>query len=265
VMVNRIWQHHFGQGLVKTPNDFGIRGQPPTHPELLDHLATRFIQSGWSIKAMHRLILLSAVYQQVSTGPNLVGRDYYSSFSRRRLGAEEIRDSILFVSGQLDLQPGEGHPFPPPTEWSFTQHAPFNAVYDHNKRSVYLMTQRIKRHPFLALFDGPDPNSSTAERRVTTVPTQALFFLNDPFVHNKAEKFAIRLQEAQPGEANQIELAYRLAMGRFPTQQEREEAAQFIAGYRAEWQTTGKGDATKAGLAAFARTLFGSNEFMTVD
>lgn len=282
VMVNRIWQHHFGHGLVKTPNDFGTRGQRPTHPELLDHLAVEFIKSGWSVKAMHRLILLSAVYQQASAGSMIMrasrstqkstgtdaqgaAADTFSPYPRTRLSAEEIRDAILFVSGELDAGAGQGHPFPKATEWSFTQHAPFSAVYEHNKRSVYLMTQRIKRHPFLALFDGPDPNASTAERLMTTVPTQALFFLNDPFVHSKAEKFAARIQGAKADEVGQIELAYRLALGRRPTAIEREEASQFLAACRAELRPVHKGDVERAGLAAFARTLFGSNEFITVD
>ncbi|HQZ64855.1 MAG TPA: PSD1 and planctomycete cytochrome C domain-containing protein, partial [Planctomycetaceae bacterium] len=181
VMVNRIWQYHFGRGLVKTPNDFGVRGLPPTHPDLLDHLATQFIQSGWSIKTMHRAIMLSATYQQ-SAGTETSGDDLYTHFARRRLSAEEIRDTILMVTRELDPEPGQGHPFPSPISWGFSQHGPFNAVYDHNKRSVYLMTQRLKRHPFLALFDGPDTNASTPDRLGTTVPTQALYFLNDPFV-----------------------------------------------------------------------------------
>ncbi len=307
VMVNRIWQYHFGQGLVKTPNDFGTRGQTPSHPELLDHLATQFIRSGWSIKAMHRLILSSAAYQQegqysvvsnqlsVVSNQSSVGRaqqsvggetdarsggspsgktaltagarntDYFSPFPRRRLGAEETRDALLLVSGALDSSPGREHPFPAPTGWGYSQHGPFSAVYDHNRRSVYLMTQRIKRHPFLALFDGPDPNASTAERRTTTVPTQALFFLNDPFVHANAEKFAERLLASGNVEANQVETAYRLALGRSPTLSERAQAAEFLDAYRDEMAVAGKAEPGKSALTAFARVLFGSNEFLTVD
>ena len=335
VMVNRIWQYHFGQGLVKTPNDFGMRGQAPTHPELLDHLATQFIRSGWSIKAMHRLILSSAAYQQeglysvvsnqysvisdrssvisnrssvgsnqlsvisnqlsvisdqlsVGSGQQSVGgetdarsggspsgkiarttgsrnTDYFSPFPRRRLGAEETRDALLLASGALDPSTGAEHPFPAPTGWGYTQHGPFSAVYDHNRRSVYLMTQRIKRHPFLALFDGPDPNASTAERRTTTVPTQALFFLNDPFVHANAERFAGRLLASGNVEAKQVETAYRLALGRRPTASERAEAAEFLDAYRTEMAAAGKAEPGKSALAAFARVLFGSNEFLTVD
>ncbi len=294
VMVNRIWQYHFGQGLVKTPNDFGTRGQRPTHPELLDHLATEFIRGGWSIKALHRLIMNSAVYRQRSqysvisdqssvispTGdcpvvPGItrtgqlntdsLNTDYFSPFKRRRLGAEETRDALLLVSGALDPTAGEGHPFPAPTGWGYTQHGPFSAVYDHSRRSVYLMTQRIKRHPFLALFDGADPNASTAERRTTTVPTQALFFLNDPFVHASAEKFAARVLATATAEPDRVKATYRLALGRDPRPAEVTEAGEFLAVYRTELAAAGNEANEPAVWAAFARVLFGSNEFLTVD
>lgn len=269
VMVNRIWQYHFGRGLVTTPNDFGTRGQLPTHPELLDHLATKFIESGWSVKAMHRLIMLSATYRQASQVAEKNGTtapaESYAAFPRRRLSAEELRDSILAISGELDLVPGRGHPFPSAIKSAFTQHAPFSAVYEHNKRSVYLMTQRNKRHPFLALFDGPDPNASTADRRTTTVPTQALYFLNAPFVHEKARSCAERLIAAQPDEAERIHQAWRLTTGRAPCETELAEAATFLAAYRAELKTTGEKNVDAVALAAYVRTLFASNEFLHLD
>ena len=287
VMVNRIWQYHFGRGLVKTPNDFGVRGLPPTHPELLDHLATQFVKGGWSVKAMHRLMMLSATYQQASvtdvaalarvraseTKPHVLANvatanadpDLYVSFPRRRLSAEEIRDAILAVSGELDLTPAQEHPFPTPINWGYSQHGPFSAVYDHNKRSVYLMTQRLKRHPFLALFDGADPNATTAERLGTTVPTQALFFLNDPFVHTKAEKWSMRLQTASPDERTRVEQAWRRAIGRSPTEIERGEAAEFLAAYRTELAAAKMDNVEIRSLAAYLRTLIGSNEFLHVD
>ena len=269
VMVNRIWQYHFGRGLVTTPNDFGTRGQLPTHPELLDHLATKFIESGWSVKAMHRLIMLSATYRQASQVAEKNGAtapaESYAAFPRRRLSAEELRDSILAISGELDLVPGRGHPFPSAIKAAFTQHAPFSAVYEHNKRSVYLMTQRNKRHPFLALFDGSDPNASTADRRTTTVPTQALYFLNAPFVHEKARSCAERLIAAHSDEMERIRLAWRLTTGRAPTDIELSEAATFLAAYRAELKTAGEKNVDAVALAAYVRTLFASNEFLHLD
>ncbi len=280
VMVNRIWQYHFGRALVGTPNDFGVRGQLPTHPELLDHLATRFMASGWSIKAMHRLLMLSATYQQAGqlsvTGDQDVAarrtasdadplNPGYTFFERRRLSAEELRDAILASSGELDPNPGHGHPFPSPVTAAYSQHGPFSAVYDHNQRSIYLMTQRLKRHPFLALFDGPDPNATTAERRTTTVPTQALYFLNSPFVHAKADKCASHLRSACPDEPQQLQLAWRLTTGRLPTETELGEAAEFLAAYRAELVAAGQTDPDAIALAAYVRSLWGSNEFLHLD
>ncbi len=270
VMVNRLWQYHFGRGLVKTPNDFGFRGLPPTHPELLDHLATRFIENGWSMKSMHRLIMLSATYQQASdrieSSPSGIDTsDFYVRFPRRRLDAEEIRDSILTVSGELDAAPGREHPFPTPTSWGFSQHGPFSAVYDSNKRSVYLMTQRLKRHPFLALFDGADPNASTADRLGTTVPTQALFFLNDPMIHAKADKWAGRLLSAAPDDSKRLDIAWRHVLGRLPTETERAESAEFLSAYRTELVAANMDNVEQRSWAAYLRTLIGSNEFLHVD
>jgi hypothetical protein len=246
VMVNRIWQGHFVTGIVATPNDFGTRGAAPTHPELLDYLASRFIESGWSVKAMQRLILCSAAYQ--------AGR-----FPRRRLDAEEIRDSLLLASNELDRSPGAGHPFPPEKQWKFTQHNPFKAVYDTKRRSVYLMTQRIQRHPFLALFDGPDTNASTPRRDTSTVPTQALYFLNDPFFHARAEALAKRLL-ALPA-LDRVAAAHRICFQRAPQASEDRSAGAFLEACRAE---LGAG-AELAAWSAYARTLLGSNEFLYLD
>jgi hypothetical protein len=260
VIVNRVWQHHFGAGLVKTPSDFGTRGSPPSHPELLDYLVTRFVAEGWSIKKLHRLLLLSATYGQSShTDPTRVAADpentWLGRFPRRRLSAEEIRDAILAVSGTLDRTPGGPHPFPPEAGWSFTQHNPFTAVYDHDRRSVYLMTQRLRRHPFLALFDGADPNGSTGRRDTTTIPTQALFFLNDPFVHARSAALAERLLPL-PGDEVRLDRVYRLCLGRPPSEPEQRAAARFLAGY---------GAGPKETWAAWVRVLMGSNEFLYVD
>ncbi len=271
VMANRIWQYHFGQGLVKTSNDFGVRGLPPTHPELLDHLATQFMRGGWSIKAMHRLILLSATYQQSAEGEaKAAGMDLLASFSRRRLSAEEIRDAILAVSGELDATPAQAHPFPSPIGFGYSQHGPFSAVYDHNKRSVYLMTQRLRRHPFLALFDGADPNATTPERLGTTVPTQALYFLNDPFVHRSAEKWAERLlaslgEQSSNSDARLVETAWKRGCGRALTPPELTEATEFLAAYREELKAAKIDNPGVKSLAAYLRTIFGSNEFLHVE
>ena len=272
VIANRIWQHHFGYGLVRTENDFGTRGARPTHPELLDFLAARLIESGWSIKALHRLILQSQTYQQASfVSATADQRDpqnsWLSHFSRRRLDAEEIRDSLLLLGDNLDRSFGGPHPFPPVQTWGFTQHAPFSAVYETNRRSVYLMTQRIRRHPFLALFDGPDGNVSTAHRDSTIVPTQALFLMNDPFVHVQSSRFAARLIAAGPDEDQRIAGAFEEVFARTPDAEEREQSAQFLARYRRELARSkaSRGDIDKLSWAAFARTLFARNDFLFID
>jgi len=288
VMVNRIWQGHFGKGLVSTPNDFGRQGQPPTDPELLDWLASEFVARDWSVKSMHRLVMLSATYQQrsavseavnsrsvisksagktpvtVSLNTDLLITDY-SPFPRRRLTAEELRDTLLAVTGELDRTPGEAHPFPPQEKWSFTQHGPFAEKYDTLKRSVYVMQKRNRRIPFFALFDGPDPNASTAKRDITTVPTQALYFMNDPFVHARAEKFASRLLKSAPDNRARIDFAYRQLFGRSASSEEQADATDFLRDYASTCADKPADQQAALGWAAYARVLFGSNELLYLD
>ncbi len=268
VMVNRIWHYHFGKGIVATPSDFGKQGAPPTHPELLDFLASRFIESGWSVKAMHRLVMLSRTYQlsgaeDAANARADVADDYLWRFPRHRLDAESIRDAMLAVSGTLDRSPGGPHPFPDPKTWDFTQHKPFKAVYETNRRSVYLMTQRIQRHPFLALFDGADTNASTAKRITSTTPLQALYLMNDPFVHTQAKKFAARLLAEGKTEADRVERAYLLAYGRPPTAGEQATVREYLGKVRKTLRESGA-DPAQA-WESFARVIFLSSEFVYVD
>jgi hypothetical protein len=271
VLVNRVWQHHFGAGIVGTPSNFGKQGRPPSHPELLDYLAARLVEDGWSIKALHRRILRSRVYQLAGAGnPAAAERDpdnvWLAHFERRRLDAETIRDAILAVSGGLDRSPGGPHPFPPQKDWLFTQHKPFQAVYPTPRRSIYLMTQRTRRHPYLALFDGPDPNSSTDRRNVTTVPTQALFFLNNSFVHEQALRFADRLLAEAGTDRDRAERAHRLALGRPATPEESAAAEAAIPELLALQPAEAAADQRlRAAWAGYARILFASNEFVYID
>ena len=270
VMVNRLWQKHFGQGLVRTENDFGARGERPTHPELLDWLASRFIESGWSMKTMHRLIVNSATYQLASIEkPDYAEIDpedrFLWRFPRRRLSAEEYRDSVLYLSGQLALDMGGEHPFPAEDTWGFTQHAPYYGVYKTNTRSVYLMQQRLKRHPFLALFDGADPNVSTAERLITTTPTQALYLMNSPFVHDNAMAFAVK--SARLTKPDLINSAHTAILGRKPTSEEIDAGLTFLKVYteRLADSEVAQEARSREALAAYIRTLFVRNEFLFVD
>ena len=228
VIANRLWQIHMGKGIVTTPSDFGTRGQPPSHPELLDHLASSLIQSGWSLKNLHRLLVLSATYQQQAVAGDSSG--LFRGHLRRRLTAEEIRDSFLAATGELDSAPGEGHPFPPESSWSFTQHGPFAAEYPTNKRTVYQMQKRNRRDRFLALFDGADPNASTASREATTVPTQALYFLNDPFIKARITGMEKRLV-GLPTDQAKLDAACRLLYCRPASEADRQDLAEFLAGY----------------------------------
>ena len=257
VIVNRVWQWHFGQGLVRTPGDFGTRGERPTHPELLEWLCAYFEKNGRSLKSLHRLIMASAAYQRSSTAasPHDPDNHLLAHFDRRRLTAEEIRDSLLVAGGNLDPTPGAAHPFPAESSWNFTQHTPFTAVYDHPKRSAYLMVQRQRRHPFLALFDGADPNASTPERQTTTAPTQALFFLNDPFFHAQAAALA-RSLTTQPDDAARVRQLFRAALQREPSPSEQTRADRFLASY--------PGDAAEK-WPALCRVVLAGNEFLHVE
>lgn len=260
VMVNRIWLWHFGRGLVATPNDFGARGERPSHPELLDALAGGFQAEGFRLKPLHRSILLSEAYRRSShTNADAAQLDpenrWLTRYSRRRLSAEEIRDSLLSASGGLDLTAGAAHPFPPEADWKYTQHEPFAAVYETDRRSLYLMVQRQRRHPFLALFDGADPNASSPLRLASTVPTQALFFLNDPFFHVQAARFAARLDAESDDEAR-IRLAFRRLFQREPTSVEIAAGRRFLSDYPGDPQET---------RSAYARVLMASNENLYLD
>jgi hypothetical protein len=269
VIVNRVWQQHFGVGLVSTPNDFGIRGTRPSHPELLDTLAAKFMADGWSFKKLHRLLMLSSVYQQGSgVNEKALHTDAENKllwhFPRRRLSVEELRDSMLAVSGELDLSPGGPHPFPDMNSWNFTQHNPFVATYATNQRSVFQMNQRIKLQPMQALFDGPDPNSSTPRRFTTTVPTQALFFLNSEFVHQRAATLAAKVQ-SEPSDDVRLQHLYRLLFDRLPTEQEHQTALLFMTSYAAEVASLPEGERLPAMWQAYARVLLSTNEFVYVE
>ena len=272
VMVNRIWQHHFGRGIVKTSSDFGTRGSPPTHPELLDWLALQFIEKGWSIKAMHRVMMLSATYQQSAVSSQQsaaedAGNELLSRFSRRRLDAEAIRDAMLLVSGTLDTSPAGPHPFPPTSQWRYTIHNPFYAVYEHDRRSVYLMVQRQKKHPFLSLFDAADPNVSTEERSTTVTPAQALYLMNDPFVHAKSAALAARVIREASDDGARVRLAYEATHGREPDADELVRAGMFLGRYREKLASLGKSasEQEQGAWAALSRVLLTSNGFLFVE
>jgi len=272
VMVNRIWQHHFGQGIVGSPNDFGARGDRPVNPELLDWLASRFRESGYSVKAMHRLITRTRAYRTASganeTDMRIDAKNAYQwRFDRRRLDAEEIRDAMLDVAGDLDPSMGGAQPFPPETSFRYTQHVQFFAVYDTRRRSVYLMKPRLKRHPFLDTFDGADPNASTPARVAEETSLQALAMLNDAFVDEQADLLAVRAGMAYSTEAERIAYAYRLSFGRAPSPSELQECERYLAHAREAFKKSGVAPdrQPRAALASLMHVLFSSDEFIFVD
>ena len=233
VMVNRIWQGHFGRGIVATPNDFGSRGAAPSNQTLLDYMATEFVAQGWSIKAMHRMILLSHTYQLSSDdSPEAEKMDAENAMlwrhSRTRMDAEEIRDAMLATSGKLDTSPAGPQPFPPEAEWNYSGHAPFHAVYETNHRTLYVMAQRSRRHPYLGLFDGANPSASVATRETSVTPLQALYFMNASFPKECAAALAKQLDQPTTSDKEQIRAAFLRVYARPPEAAEAEAALKFV-------------------------------------
>ena len=224
VMVNRIWQYHFGEGLVRTPDDFGIRGSRPTHPELLDWLAVEFMESGWSIKHIHRLILRSTVYRQSSLVDEALevadpSNRLWSRFPKRRLEAEAIRDAMLAVSGQLDLRMyGESVPTER-LEDGRVQVPPDHP--DRGRRSVYVNSQRTGIPGFLTTFDAPILDTNAPKRPASAIPQQALVAMNNPFMHGSAEAFRDRIaSEGLETLEERLNRIWMLAYSRYPTNKE---------------------------------------------
>jgi hypothetical protein len=231
VMVNRIWQHHFGRGIVGTPSDYGIMGERPTHPELLDWLTREFVSSGWSMKHMHRLIMTSAVYQQ-STAFRKPAAEIDSdnrllwAYPRQRLEGEVIRDAALMVSGSLNLKVGGPSVFPdlPDGMGVLRGGWKLSAADERNRRSVYIFVKRNSRYPMLEAFDMPDTHESCSRREITTTAPQALTMLNDKVTLEWAQAFAARALTAK----DPLERAFRLAYLRSPDPWEKDTVATFF-------------------------------------
>ena len=257
VMVNRIWQYHFGVGLVDTPSDFGHNGGVPSHPELLDWLASEFIESGWSVKQLQKRILTSQAYRQSSQvkadGLRVDANNRWLwRFSPRRLEAEAIRDSILAVSGQLDLRMGG------PGFDLFVPNTNYVRVYETKtqfgegdfRRMIYQNKPRVELDSLFGVFDCPDGGQIQPKRNVSITPLQALNLLNSEFLIDQAKRFAERLESSAGNDTNrQVEFAFQLAFGRTPDAKEWSASEQLISQH---------------GLAVFCRALYNSNEFLSV-
>jgi hypothetical protein len=239
VTVNRLWQHYFGKGLVETENDFGTQGSSPSHPELLDWLATEFLQQGWSLKKMHRLIVTSATYRQSSkVRPELAKLDPYNKLlarqARLRLDAELVRDSALAASGLLNLKIGGPSVFPPQPAgvYAFTQvnyQWKTSTGDDRYRRGLYTFLQRSAPYPGLTVFDAPDGNSSCTRRVRSNTPLQALTLLNDKTFLEFAHGLAYRvLKEGPTDDKGRLEFAFRLTLIRKPAAWELAKLEKFL-------------------------------------
>ena len=267
VIVNRLWHHHFGRGIVSTPNDFGRLGTEPTHPALLDWLASKLIQEGWRLKPIHRLIMNSSVYKQAASTKSAQARhDAYNEYlwHRRplRMEAEVIRDHMLSVSGAL--RPDMYGPSTP----IGSRKKPFKDTPDTWRRSVYLMSPRFNLHPVLKIFDLPDNTQSVGLRHISTTPGSTAFMLNAPFVWEQATRFAQRVRDRVGGDpGRQIESAYRIALSRPPTVEEREIGLSFLGQRRAgaleESKEPGSLDA-QSPLVQYCHAVMSLNEFIYV-
>jgi hypothetical protein len=261
VMVNRLWQHHFGEGIVRTPSNFGKMGEPPTHPELLDWLAVELMERGWSLKAIHRLMLTSEAYQMSSRdiAANVkIDPDnrLFWRMPRQRLEAEAIRDQILAVAGTLDRTLGGPNVFPyiDPDLFEKSSKRDWPGKPDDDpstwRRSLYVFSKRSIRYPMFETFDQPNLINSVDRRNRSTVAPQALILMNNTFVIYQAGQFADRLRRAAPGDARaQVDLAFRLALGRAPDVEERRASVSLVA-------------SGPTALAEFCHVLFNLNEFV---
>jgi mono/diheme cytochrome c family protein len=272
VMVNRLWQHHFGRGIVRSPNNFGMQGDRPTHPELLDWLASEFIDSGWDLKHMHRLIVNSNAYKMSSRGqPEALKadptNDLFWRFDMRRLSAEEIRDSILSVSGNLNLKMFGPGIYPEiPKEVLAGQSVPGrgwgkSSPEEQARRSIYVHVKRSLLLPILDAFDLAETDRSAPTRFASTQPTQALLMLNSMFVNNQAEIFADRLRrEAGDDLPSQVRLGLNLATSRTPAEAEVRRGVELVTTLARE-----EGATPQAALRYFCLMALNLNEFMYLD
>ncbi len=266
VMVNRLWQYHFGRGIVETASDFGRNGSLPTHPKLLDWLAIRFVEEKWSVKAMQRLILQSATYRQSSLEPQPAASEADPEdrllwrFNRLRLEGETVRDSVLAVSSRLNPERG-GLPMYPPLPKGLDEKVQSvdtwetSAGAEARRRSVYIFQRRAQYVPFLETFDAPVFNSSCERRRNSITALQALSMYDSDFVNEEAPYFALRIRhEAGDDRGSEIRRAFEIAYGREPIESERADALQFLRTAKA-----------KDPLLGLCRVLLNSNEFLYVD
>ena len=272
VMVNRIWHWHFGTGLVRSLDNLGRLGERPTHPRLLDWLARRFVAGGWSIKSLHRAIMLSSTYQ-MSTRYNAAAdkadpqNELYWRVNRRRLEAEEIRDAVLAVGGGLDLKMGGTLLKVKNRAYVTSSGTQITNEYDNARRSVYLPVVRSSVFDVFQTFDFPDPATFSGSRQTSTVAPQALFMMNSQLVSQQTRAMADRLLEQKFDDRQRIDRAYRRALGRRPTKTEINRALEFLGRAEQALASTGieSGERRRQAWRSLCRTIVACNEFVYVE
>jgi hypothetical protein len=282
VMVNRLWQHHFGEGLVRTPDNFGTMGDLPTHPDLLDWLASELVDGGWRLKRLHKMILLSSAYQMASTHPLEaeysqvdVANKLWWRRNRLRLEAEPLRDAMLAVSGQINLAAGGPSFMPPASREALEGLSKKDDAWQtsppdqQRRRSVYMMTKRSLLLPLMTTFDFADTTQPVAQRTISTVAPQALALLNNEFVHQQSRALAARVvAEAGDSPVAQIEQAWWLALSRAPTDRERASTLAHLQSQQAHSIEPAEGDppqSPQTPLESLCHVLLNLNEFIYID
>jgi hypothetical protein len=266
-MVNRVWLHLFGRGLVATPDNFGAAGQPPDHPELLDSLAVTFMDQGWSVKRLIRQIVLSRAYQLASShDPKNFEADPDNTqvwrMSKKRLEAEAIRDAILSTSGRLVVEPPVGSAVAQAGEGVAGPNRRFNQDAQDLHRAVYLPVVRDQIPDSLAIFDFADPSLVTGDRASTSGPSQALYLMNNPFIIRQAEAAATRLRSSGGSDDSLVKAAYLRFLSRTPSATETARARDFLTRFPAP---KAGGDQNRAAWTAFCQALYSSAEFRYVE
>jgi hypothetical protein len=267
VLVNRLWQHHFGSGIVRSVDDFGHQGERPTHPALLDWLANELVRSGWSMKHMHRLMVLSSAYRMSSKSSDPASdradprNELLHRMPIRRLEAESIRDTMLAISGRLDRGMFGLGPLPHLSEFMIGRGRPASGPLDGNgRRSIYLNVRRNFLNPMFLAFDYPVPFTTIGRRSVSNVPAQALTLLNNPFVLQQARLWGERVAAMEGSDREKVSVMYETAFGRKPSDEERKDALEFLA---EQGKEHGKTDARA--WADLAHVLFNVKELVFVN
>jgi len=276
VVANRLWQHHFGEGLVRTPDNFGFLGSPPTHPDLLDLLASELMAGEWRLKRIHKMIVMSKTYRQSSIHPLAqrysefdAANRYWWRAERRRLDSEQLRDSLLLCSGRLDRSIG-GPSFRAPINYEALEGLSkkgeaykASPVDESRRRGVYMFSKRSLAVPMMAVFDSCDTTAPTGRRDVSTVAPQALTLLNNEWVHGESLAMAARVLASGLDRVPRVSAAWRITLSREPTDREKMASIDFVS--RLQSKASSETNTELLAFAALCHTIINTNEFIYLD